>query len=198
MTSSTLTPALHWHSQTPGFHWRSFHDQAIVKYHTDLSWLCHISANHFSSRESVSLWWFIPQNSFCIYMPESCLCPQRSVRTMAECTSSTTTRGLHSGMIHGPKGETHKMYPALLSHPVLYVGRVVQCESPSFQQEPLSVAGWSRSTPCPQAGRWSTPRREFAILWTTTHAPPLLKTPGLGLSQGNYFLPFLSNLKSTG
>lgn len=53
---------------------------------------------------------------------------------------------------------------------------------------PLPVAGWSRSTPCPRAGRWSTPPRESDILWTTTRAPPPLKTPDLGLSQGKYSL----------
>lgn len=53
---------------------------------------------------------------------------------------------------------------------------------------PLPVAGWSRSTPCPRAGRWSTPQRESDILWTTTRAPPPLKTPGPGLSQGKYSL----------
>lgn len=53
---------------------------------------------------------------------------------------------------------------------------------------PLPVAGWSRSTPCPRAGRWSTPQRESDILWTTTHAPPPLKTPDPGLSQGKYSL----------
>lgn len=53
---------------------------------------------------------------------------------------------------------------------------------------PLPVAGWSRSTPCPRAGRWSTPPRESDILWTTTRAPPPLKTPGPGLSQGKYSL----------
>lgn len=34
------------------------------------------------------------------------LSPQRSVRTMAGCISSTTTHGRRSGMILGPKGET--------------------------------------------------------------------------------------------
>lgn len=53
---------------------------------------------------------------------------------------------------------------------------------------PLPVAGWSRSTPCPRAGRWSTPQRESDILWTTTRAAPPLKTPDLGLSQGKYSL----------
>ncbi len=56
---------------------------------------------------------------------------------------------------------------------------------------PLPVAGWSRSTPCPRAGRWSTPPRESDILWTTTRAPPPLKTLDLGLSQGKYSLSAL-------
>lgn len=34
------------------------------------------------------------------------MCPQRSARTMAEYTLSTTTREQRSGMILGPKGET--------------------------------------------------------------------------------------------
>lgn len=61
---------------------------------------------------------------------------------------------------------------------------------------PLPVAGWSRSTPCPLAGRWSTPQRECGILWTTTLAPPPLKTPDPALSQGNYCLS-PSNLPQT-
>lgn len=39
---------------------------------------------------------------FCCFC---CLFPQRSARTMAEYTLSTTTHGQHSGTILGPKGE---------------------------------------------------------------------------------------------
>lgn len=39
----------------------------------------------------------------------SLLCSQRNVRTMAGCTSSTTTPGQLSGTILGPKGETARL-----------------------------------------------------------------------------------------
>lgn len=41
----------------------------------------------------------------------SCFFPQRSARTMAEYTLSTTTHGQHSGTILGPKGETPTPHP---------------------------------------------------------------------------------------
>lgn len=49
---------------------------------------------------------------------------------------------------------------------------------------PTPVAGWSRSHPCPPAGRWSTRQRGCDTLWTTILAPPPLKTPDQALSQG--------------
>lgn len=54
---------------------------------------------------------------------------------------------------------------------------------------PTPVAGWSRSHPCPPAGRWSTRQRGCDTLWTTILAPPPLKTPDQALSQGKNHTP---------
>lgn len=121
-------PTPHWthtHPHTNSFPWWGIPNRPQWNI-AQACWFSLTGVRHFFSlfsqeREQapvtphVWLWWnfswpFFPLSSASPLKLTTILCcclhPQRSVRTMAEYTLSTTTHGQRSGTIRGPKGET--------------------------------------------------------------------------------------------